>query len=126
MKFNPFHFWTKDYEIDLLAPFREIVNDIKRMRKIKQNKNKVNIGVKQCATCEKNIKCNECAYPFNNKELIKEIDRLRAENASLQKFKSYFDELYGKGLDIANWHRNGDLEPFDNFFESAVEEMEGE
>lgn len=36
MKFNPFHFWTKDYEIDLLAPFVEIIKDIKRMRKIKK------------------------------------------------------------------------------------------
>ena len=35
------------------------------------------------------------------------------------KFKSHFDELYGQGLEISNWHQNGDLEPFDNFYESA-------
>jgi hypothetical protein len=29
--------------------------------------------------------------------------------------------MYGKGLDIANWHLNGALEPFDNFYESACE-----
>lgn len=34
-------------------------------------------------------------------------------------FKGYFVDLYGKGLAIANWHKNGDLEPFDNFFEDA-------
>lgn len=37
------------------------------------------------------------------------------------KFKEYFDEMYGKGLEIANWHLNGELEPFDNFYESACE-----
>lgn len=34
-------------------------------------------------------------------------------------FFDYFFELYGQGLEIANWHQNGDLEPFDDFFESA-------
>ena len=41
MKFNPFHFWTKNYEWDLLAPAREIIGDIKKMKKIKEReKNK--------------------------------------------------------------------------------------
>ena len=31
-------FWTKHYEIDLFAPFREIANDIKRMREIKKKR----------------------------------------------------------------------------------------
>lgn len=34
-------------------------------------------------------------------------------------FKDYFDDLYGEGLEIANWHLNGELEPFDSFYESA-------
>jgi hypothetical protein len=42
----------------------------------------------------------------------------------LLKFKEYFDELYGKGLEIANWHQNGNMEPFDSFYESAIECME--
>lgn len=41
---------------------------------------------------------------------------------SALKFKKYFDELYGQGLEVANWHQNGDLEPFDSFYESACEE----
>ena len=36
-------------------------------------------------------------------------------------FKEYFKDLYGQGLEIANWHQNGELEPFDNFYESAIE-----
>lgn len=38
-------------------------------------------------------------------------------------FKKYFDELYGEGLEVANWHLNGDLEPFDNFYESALQKQ---
>lgn len=38
------------------------------------------------------------------------------------KFKQYFDELYGCGLEIANWHLNGDLEPLDNFIDSALDQ----
>ena len=52
------------------------------------------------------------------------INRQKAEVEKLQAFKSYFDELYGKGLEVANWHLNGNTEPFDNFYESALEEME--
>lgn len=36
-------------------------------------------------------------------------------------FKKYFDELYGEGLEVANWHLNGDLESFDNFYENALQ-----
>ena len=36
-------------------------------------------------------------------------------------FKKYFDDLYGEGLEVANWHLNGDLEPFDNFYENALQ-----
>ena len=42
----------------------------------------------------------------------------------LKRFKECFDDLYGQGLEIANWHQNGSLEPFDNFYESAIEYSE--
>ena len=42
----------------------------------------------------------------------------------LKRFKEYFDDLYGQGLEIANWHQNGNLELFDNFYESAIEYSE--
>ena len=38
-----------------------------------------------------------------------------------KKFYEYFKDLYGTGLEVANWHLNGNTEPFDNFFDSAVE-----
>ena len=35
---NPFHFWTKNYEIDLLAPFIQIIKDIRRLNKIRKER----------------------------------------------------------------------------------------
>ena len=43
------------------------------------------------------------------------------ENEALRQFRECFDGLYGTGLDVANWHMNGDFEPFDTFYESALE-----
>ncbi len=58
--------------------------------------------------------------------LQSENTRLKAEVNQYKEFKNYFDSLYGQGLEVANWHLNGSLEPFDNFFDSAVDEMECE
>ena len=52
-----------------------------------------------------------------NKKLI--VANLKA----LSTFKEYFDELYGKGLEIENWHLNGDTQPFDDFYDEALSEM---
>ncbi len=46
------------------------------------------------------------------------------ERDKLLKFKQYFDSLYGENLEVANWHLNGELEPFDNFYEDALNCME--
>lgn len=43
------------------------------------------------------------------------------DRKQLVAFKEYFKDLYGQGLEVANWHQNGELEPFDNFYESAIE-----
>lgn len=48
-----------------------------------------------------------------------EISAMIAENGSLKAFKEYFDDMYGKGLEVANFHLNGEFEPFDNFYERA-------
>lgn len=53
--------------------------------------------------------------PFVDNELIR-----------LRRFKEYWDELYSKGLEIANWHMNGELESFDNFYDSAMDEYDKE
>lgn len=52
-------------------------------------------------------------------------ERLRQEIERLKRYKAYFDDLYGEGLEVANLHQNGDLEPLDNFLDSAQAEFEG-
>jgi hypothetical protein len=47
----------------------------------------------------------------------KRADALAVENAALKKAVTEFNELYGQGMNVANWHLNGDLEPLDNFFD---------
>ena len=86
--------------------------------------------------CGNALNCRECPYsprykfPLCQQQVAKDaldlINCQQAEIEKLQAFKSYFDELYGTGLDVANWHLNGTLEPFDNFYESALQEMAGE
>ena len=57
-------------------------------------------------------------------EVIVTAKELSEENKRLKAFKEYFDGLYGKSLEVANWHLNGALESFDNFYESAQDVFE--
>ena len=59
-------------------------------------------------------------------EALKEIQQYRAigtveEFKQAMNFKKYFMELYGEGLEVANWHLNGDLEPLNTFIDSALD-----
>ena len=42
----------------------------------------------------------------------------------LEKFKEYFDDLYGKGLEVYGWHMNGEAKSFVDFYEDACEYAE--
>ena len=53
-----------------------------------------------------------------------EVERLEREIKALVAFKEYFSDLYGHGLAISNYHENGALEDFDNFYDAAEEEYE--
>lgn len=85
---------------------------------------------------KKELKANDYHMPKNINintqyllEIIEQAERgqeLEEKTKKLQAFYDYWAELYGKGLEVANWHMNGDLELFDDFFDSAEEWMEGE
>jgi hypothetical protein len=64
----------------------------------------------QTLKCQDNCRDEDCP-------LVQLFERFRI----LSDFKSYFQSLYGTGLEVANWHENGDLESFDNFYENALE-----
>lgn len=88
--------------------------------KILENKADFDCGI--CCDNGENCLGEECASLISRAALDL-INRQKAEIKRLQAFKSYFNELYGKGLEVANWHLNDNTEPFDNFYESALEEM---
>ena len=80
----------------------------------------------------KEVMYKEFAEHFSeeNTKLKSDIEQLQSTNAKLceeiaelKRFKQYFDELYGTGLEVANWHLNGDLESLDNFIDSANDYM---
>lgn len=56
-------------------------------------------------------------------ELLKAgLDALRGPTREqVEKFKEYFDDLYGKGLEVYGWHMNGEAKSFDDFYEDACE-----
>lgn len=55
-------------------------------------------------------------------ELVQNIAALRpVSREPLEKFKEYFDDLYGKGLEVYGWHMNGEAKSFDDFYEDACE-----
>lgn len=63
-------------------------------------------------------------HAFGDKDEKVTVGEIIALLKSLSAFKEYFDGLYGQGLDVANYHLNGATEPFDNFYDSAMEEYE--
>lgn len=55
-------------------------------------------------------------------EIQEQVKSLTAENFALKAYKDYFTDMYGEGYEVANYHLNGDLEPFDNFLDGAEAE----
>ncbi len=59
---------------------------------------------------KEDLKMGKMSQQQINVDLFDEVKRLKEENEKLKAFRDYFDELYGDGLEVANWHLNGDLE----------------
>lgn len=66
---------------------------------------------------EKDEVCRAAIMRNKLKTLLEEKD---LEIERLNEFKTYFDELYGQGLEVENFHLNDDTESFDNFYEDAL------
>lgn len=46
------------------------------------------------------------------------LERLRKGAEAERIVTEIWDMLYGQNMQVAGWHKNGDLEPIDRFFES--------
>ena len=58
------------------------------MRLFKKHKAKdtlsLNVGIKECSTCDMNLRCEECVYQNGNENIKSEIEMLKIENQSLR------------------------------------------
>lgn len=52
----------------------------------------------------------------------KRIAELSTQNTALTAYKGYFDDCYGQGYEVANYHLNGNLELLDSFIDGAQTE----
>ena len=83
--------------------------------------------LEQCEGACSSRKNNDCACQDAVIErMLDELLQYREigtveECREAKRFKEYFDELYGIGLEVANWHQNGNTEPFDNFYDAAID-----
>ena len=70
------------------------------MRLLKKHKSKdklvLNVGIKECSTCDMNLRCEECVYQKENENIKSEIEMLKIENQSLQvvanSYKLHYNE----------------------------------
>ena len=70
------------------------------MRLFKKHKAKdklvLNVGIKECSTCDINLRCEECVYQKENENIKSEIERLKVENQSLRSaadsYKLHYNE----------------------------------
>ena len=80
----------------------DVVNELERYLKEPDNSHPINAK----------ILTYEAADKWEAYKAIGTVDECRVA----MKFKEYFDKLYGNGLEVVNWHQ-----PFDNFYESALD-----
>ena len=52
---------------------------------------------------------------------VEDLIRLTQEVNGLRRFMQYWQSLRGTGLEVAGWHMNGQMEPLDDFINSAFE-----
>ena len=100
------------------------MNKTNRLKTIRNYKYCRNHSQEDCerANCPYYHEC-PCEWLLG-RDIVSILDADTRELKALRKFKQYFDGLYGQGLEVANYHMNGNLESFDNFYDSAMAEYD--
>ena len=88
------------------------------MKFFKRHKTKnITVGIRECRTCDNNIRCEECAYPKENEMLKAEIEELKEDNfIKSQKRANIFE--------IVNAHEKGRAEAIKEVFQRLEKESE--
>ena len=112
-------YFVLDYEIaindiDLYFGEKVTIDDLERILKI------LKTSLEPAGVCAQNLQ--ECMLL----QLQRLVDKDSIHRIALEVVKTYFDDLYGCDLEVLGWHENGDSIAFDEFYDSATEEMEGE
>ena len=59
------------------------------------------------------------ALQQENEQLQAQVTRAKEVLRKVREALDYWRELYGIGLEVLNWHMNGDIETFDSFYDSS-------
>lgn len=72
-----------------------------------------NVGIRECRTCENNLRCEECAYPSENETLKAEVERL----------KDKYECIYQPIAEVKRTVKSETIKEFVEKFDSAIDEM---
>ena len=82
------------------------------MRLFKKHKAKdklsLNVGIKECSTCDMNLRCEECVYQKENENIKSEIERLKSELSNTR--RKALLEASSKFAGHSNYHGDDILE----------------
>ena len=108
----------EDYVIEEAIKALEEIQQYREIGTIEE----LTIGKRYISLAKKHVTIGEMIDECVAYEEIGTVEEFR----EAKRFKEYFDELYGTGLEVANWHENGYTEPFDNFYDEAIDGSEEE
>ena len=77
--------------------------------------------MKICDVKELVSKLDNISFADCTNEVLNDICKASDTIKTFLEFYEYWSSLYGQGLEIMNWHQNGEPESFDNFYESAAQ-----
>ena len=68
----------------------------------------LNLGIKECSTCDMNLRCEECVYRKENENIKSEIERLKSELSNTR--RKALLEASSKFAGHSNYHGDTILE----------------
>ena len=109
------------------------------MRLFKKHKAKdklsLNVGIKECSTCDMNLRCEECVYQNENENIKSEIERLKkllaesdtSYNKCAKRFYKEgikeFAERLNEGAQIADCFDSYNMVVGTHFIDNLLKEM---
>ncbi|HHV99959.1 MAG TPA: hypothetical protein GXX36_10405 [Clostridiaceae bacterium] len=123
--------FTPTGEVNISEMARDCIDTIKALQQ-ENEQLRAQLESLRCSSCgelpeliatDDGDYCEKCAEGIEYKEMIDlhtyhnpaDVEALRKAREALD----YWRELYGIGLEVLNWHMNGNTEPFDSFYDNS-------